>query len=167
MVAIEVPEGYPWVILVCVVTAVHCMTQVRPVVGVGQLCHRNRCSLLFGLDCEMRLLARMQGLAVFHLRGQVFTKELLLDKFPELKGLPFPEVRALCLIMNCPFDGLLRQNGYPDIGYGRFSDALSMDNWLKYESARVFPRTGCNQPLALVLSLGSATISARTSSTWR
>lgn len=79
----------------------------------------------------MRLLARLQGLAVFHLRGQVFTKELLLDKFPELKGLPFPEVRTLCLIMNCPFDGLLRQNGYPDIGYGRFSDALSMDNWLK------------------------------------
>jgi glutathione S-transferase len=57
-----------------------------------------------------------QSVAVSQLREKLFTKEFFDKHFPQLK--PHPK------------------NGYPDTGEGRFADKLTVDEWIKFNSAQ-------------------------------
>jgi glutathione S-transferase len=58
----------------------------------------------------------IQGFAVGGLRRKFFTKEFFATHFPEIKEVP--------------------ENGYPDMGQGRFADKLPLEQWTRFNNAQ-------------------------------
>ncbi len=79
---LTVPDEYPWILFIVVLTVLHYAAQTLPVGGM---------------------------------RKRLFTKEFFDRKFPDLKSPPVG-------------------TGYPDMGQGRFADALNIEDWVSFNN---------------------------------